>query len=1155
MDSLSALGLVSNIVQFIDFCEKSVSSIRARPPGLNAAAAEVQAELADSLRNYAFQLELQLLRSGPIVDDRIGPIAELTKECKDLCLAIVKVLQNDADLGRKSKLRLALRDTFRDKSHQRELDEIGGRLRKVKTVLTVMLETWINEAQSTTNQQSEALQSSVVAPRLVRSLTLHEAAEKGLRVIVEVLLELPQLQVNEQDPDGRTALHLAAKNGHADIVRLLLKYKAKVDDTDREGRTPLYLAVAGRHKDVISILLANDADVNRVDKVGKTILATAIGEDECLDIIEMLLEKTASPIFRCPENVISLISAAAGGHEGEVRRLLDQDIIVDSPDGFGYTALYEASRFGHTGIVKLLIDAGAKINAKVGLGGDTALHAVVDRGQKYAALLRKLGDNVRQEIPSLGRQHEAVTEKLLQCGADPNLKRWDGLTVQDMAAKIMDGLSPNDVQRGPLRAFLVKLENPPPVELTAPRNWKSSPPSLDADMMKICDHFKARIQYHIGASGRQRDTRKALSYRMAPVGSLIYGQEEGNSERAKITELENWAKEGVGEPGRRDLHYWRWVHLPSNNKLWVKHVIRRLHQSVVLSTDPRQLEAFIDDSYDEFRGSAPHARYRRPGFSKLVGNTGDVWSLVIPFFDMETEMFLDRKNYIKEDTHCAMKQELENFYRRGGEDVEDLHLSCTLDQTYYMSINDTVDIRDQVVYRYTNNLVLAAANKSASPKSSSNGGALSEPKDTTTVQIAQDEISPKSLRRAKIVMVNQLWLWKVDSNTIITAFPDRWHQGQEDDLLTYLSRMFLKHPPYSMQSMIKWILCNCTAFIDAPCNAGLDENCFEIFEQSIATVSSRQTARYRSFYSLIKSGYVREQSDNTADNAYAREIRDITVEVECLKEIKDIRDELKMIQRVLEDQRRVITSYCQKTRENVDDDKWSLLTYRVRKAEWLVKEAEAVEASVSNRLFANDHAGPALKTDVYKLNHLLDLKQKQGNLDEATDTRRLAKLADERARAGETQSQLLFIFTVVTVIFTPLSFTSGFFAIPSHDFPQINGGGGINWRWWQIFVALLVTEAVTLVVIFFFWLRRDDVQQSSTASLQATKPLPIGQSSNLQAVPRTNSSLLGDGSKKAVARPALREKVLSKPPPTASTPSPQINKTPTRPVSSPEDNV
>lgn len=45
------------------------------------------------------------------------------------------------------------------------------------------------------------------------------------------------VDVNSIDLDGRTALHIAACEGHADVVRLLLSYRANIDARDRWGST------------------------------------------------------------------------------------------------------------------------------------------------------------------------------------------------------------------------------------------------------------------------------------------------------------------------------------------------------------------------------------------------------------------------------------------------------------------------------------------------------------------------------------------------------------------------------------------------------------------------------------------------------------------------------------------------------------------------------------------------------------------------------------------------------------------------------------------------------------------------------------------------------------------------------------------------------
>lgn len=49
-----------------------------------------------------------------------------------------------------------------------------------------------------------------------------------------------------QDYDNRTALHLAASEGHAPIVELLLHYKANVNLIDRWQRTVIFLFLVFR---------------------------------------------------------------------------------------------------------------------------------------------------------------------------------------------------------------------------------------------------------------------------------------------------------------------------------------------------------------------------------------------------------------------------------------------------------------------------------------------------------------------------------------------------------------------------------------------------------------------------------------------------------------------------------------------------------------------------------------------------------------------------------------------------------------------------------------------------------------------------------------------------------------------------------------------
>lgn len=66
---------------------------------------------------------------------------------------------------------------------------------------------------------------------------------------------------------GRSPLHLAARNGHTEVVAGLLSARAAVDMTDDEGMTPLALAAAKGHTLAAGELIWGHADVNAVVQV------------------------------------------------------------------------------------------------------------------------------------------------------------------------------------------------------------------------------------------------------------------------------------------------------------------------------------------------------------------------------------------------------------------------------------------------------------------------------------------------------------------------------------------------------------------------------------------------------------------------------------------------------------------------------------------------------------------------------------------------------------------------------------------------------------------------------------------------------------------------------------------------------------------------
>lgn len=77
-----------------------------------------------------------------------------------------------------------------------------------------------------------------------------EAVRKGDGEAVRRLLAEEPGRLDAAGPDGRTPLMLAASEGGADMVALLLELGADPAKRDREGRTAAELAFANGHTDL-----------------------------------------------------------------------------------------------------------------------------------------------------------------------------------------------------------------------------------------------------------------------------------------------------------------------------------------------------------------------------------------------------------------------------------------------------------------------------------------------------------------------------------------------------------------------------------------------------------------------------------------------------------------------------------------------------------------------------------------------------------------------------------------------------------------------------------------------------------------------------------------------------------------------------------------
>ncbi|XP_064647015.1 serine/threonine-protein phosphatase 6 regulatory ankyrin repeat subunit B-like, partial [Lineus longissimus] len=187
------------------------------------------------------------------------------------------------------------------------------------------------------------------------------AAEGGNIDVVRLLIE-NKADVHATDNEGRSPLSYAAQGGNIDVVRLLIENKADVHATDNEGRSPLSYAAEGGNIDVVRLLIENKADVHATDKKGSSPLSYAARGGN-IDVVRLLIENKADVHATDNEGRSPLSYAARGGNIDVVRLLIENKADVHATDKKGSSPLSYAVQRGDYGVVRLLIENKADVNA------------------------------------------------------------------------------------------------------------------------------------------------------------------------------------------------------------------------------------------------------------------------------------------------------------------------------------------------------------------------------------------------------------------------------------------------------------------------------------------------------------------------------------------------------------------------------------------------------------------------------------------------------------------------------------------------------------------------------------------------------------------------------------------------------------------------
>ncbi|KAL2287684.1 hypothetical protein FJTKL_05055 [Diaporthe vaccinii] len=920
---------------------------------------------------------------------------------------------------------------------------------------------------------------------------LVKIATKGNLKVLRLLLE-HGAGVHPKKDNELSPLFKAAEAGHLAVTAELLERGADPNWRGKNGQTALFPTCMRGHNGVVKALLDKGADVNGGrnqdgkpgEKDGRTPLLFLASEKRgkwTLETIKLLLQQRdvdldpRDSISRTPlhwtatNNYIDLARALLSGEFG---RQAD----INASQNRGKMALHLAAEHNQVDFVELLLACGAYPDA-VSDGRWTPLHNACDKGHDVVvAKLLAAGANVNAELSNrmtplhwaAYNGHSTVVKLLLE-------RPETNISIKDQFERTALLCAAERHHKD-----LVHLLSPSRAPHRLSESAREASKLFSATVVDFGDFQEMKYR-----KGDVHEKKKQLVFKPS-IYDLLYGWEDSEKNVPTVPIL---AKNVKWEP------HFRWIHLPANNIAWMETLLAKSfveggfrdvegfkalekcfdqeHRGITFHskfmrtycqrvpsrrtekediplgsvseqpaetkapTGPAVAESIITDTSENStlkseikkKSKSEQITERHPGKQKRKkGNPGNPpgtkeaklnsrQSSFAPSF-ASTEAFRQLVNngkmvlfmpflhYETHDRRLSMTETIQRA-RTGGKPqrnasrdellihayVNNLHPRRTLDQFFYHGIDTTQRDNDQVVWRYCQ----------------------------------EHRMEPK------VFMVDQLWLWILGGDTVITCFPQRWDQPKQDPLnvidgIVEETNAKTRPPIQSVYDLAMVITGRVSGLFD---RHRLHEQQFQfldMFESSIGHVTDQESRLFSKFHRASEKStqwlkrYRRGISGS--QHELSDDLLNIHQETRLLSEIKDIQDELNIIAVVLYSQMLVLEEF----NKNITDE---------LRLDGSRKTTDDVIKEIRRRFQEQEHLLEVHQNDLDRmdkqahgihgsLTNLLDLKQKHSNALEA-------RFAREQAIIAAKQGQTIMVFTIVTIIFLPMSFIAAFFAINFQD--------------------------------------------------------------------------------------------------------------------------
>ncbi|KAI6179912.1 ANK-REP-REGION domain-containing protein [Aphelenchoides besseyi] len=243
------------------------------------------------------------------------------------------------------------------------------------------------------------------------------ACRSGDYATVREMIEKKEVDVDEADDDGMTALQIASACGHLNLVKSLVSdLQAEIDLANELGYTPFLHACREGHLLVVKYLKQNGADEKRKTAFNMSALGLASAGGH-LEVMKFLSSLEVDMIPREEDLTPSpLMAAAARSHVHAVKFLASRGGNVNySSRGLGLTPLHLAVICGNAEVIHALVLLNApleKLTFKNKKADKIALYADNKVAQRYIERFRR-NKRLPEKPPKVH-----VSDIILKCDPD-----------------------------------------------------------------------------------------------------------------------------------------------------------------------------------------------------------------------------------------------------------------------------------------------------------------------------------------------------------------------------------------------------------------------------------------------------------------------------------------------------------------------------------------------------------------------------------------------------------------------------------------------------------------------------------------------------------------------------------------------------------------